>query len=541
VHPPDAGLKSCDRRGTLGGIHLRLIALVLLVAVATFVPLTVPALVPLPAGGSGTFNFELVGHDPLFARGMNAAPALYDHYVYVGSRTDGSPAHQHSGIVVVDVADPAHPTVVGEIGRPTEALLGMTSRELRVWPGQGILIVMNFACSSFIHACVGGADQQLVSGVNGEVANFKFFDIAADPVNPPLLATWQSVDSHFLKQTPHEMFLWVDPANPASRALMYVTSPGGPSQLIVADISSVRTTGVKVLGDWGGQRDAGLGEPTYLGTIPPGGTGLTGSVLWNQAAGNTPEGRAIFHSLSVTPDGRVGHVAFQGAGYIAIDTSDFANGVAAPRIRLLTPLANRIDYSPPLPPEVHSAVKVPGASVVMLTDEVYPFIPYLIPDGGCPWGWVHFVDITDVAHPALVGDYKTAQNDPSFCPTSLGAGPLVSYTSHNPTVLRDVALVTWHSAGLQAFAPVPGAATPLGAFYPVPLTTVGTEDPALGGGAVTMWSYPIVHNGLVYVVDLRNGLYVLRYTGPHADEVAGVSFLEGNSNLGDAARLEAGL
>ena len=30
---------------------------------------------------------------------------------------------------------------------------------------------------------------------------------------------------------------------------------------------------------------------------------------------------------------------------------------------------------------------------------------------------------------------------------------------------------------------------------------------------------------------------ILRYTGPHADEAAGISFLEGNSNLGDAGRL----
>ena len=55
------------------------------------------------------------------------------------------------------------------------------------------------------------------------------------------------------------------------------------------------------------------------------------------------------------------------------------------------------------------------------------------------------------------------------------------------------------------------------------------------------WSYPIIRNGLIYYVDVANGLYVLRYTGPHADEVAGITFLEGNSNLGDAARLEAEL
>ncbi len=51
------------------------------------------------------------------------------------------------------------------------------------------------------------------------------------------------------------------------------------------------------------------------------------------------------------------------------------------------------------------------------------------------------------------------------------------------------------------------------------------------------WSYPIIRNGLIYVIDIRNGLYILRYTGPHADEVAGIGYLEGNSNLGDAVRL----
>jgi hypothetical protein len=30
---------------------------------------------------------------------------------------------------------------------------------------------------------------------------------------------------------------------------------------------------------------------------------------------------------------------------------------------------------------------------------------------------------------------------------------------------------------------------------------------------------------------------VLRYTGTHTDEVDGISFLEGNSNLGDGGRL----
>ena len=33
-----------------------------------------------------------------------------------------------------------------------------------------------------------------------------------------------------------------------------------------------------------------------------------------------------------------------------------------------------------------------------------------------------------------------------------------------------------------------------------------------------MWSYPIIEDGLIYVVDIRNGLYVLEYHGPYEDE-----------------------
>src|SRR3954470_11536126 len=37
-------------------------------------------------------SFELVGHDPLLNRGMNAAIAVKGDYVYVGYRSDGTKA-----------------------------------------------------------------------------------------------------------------------------------------------------------------------------------------------------------------------------------------------------------------------------------------------------------------------------------------------------------------------------------------------------------------------------------------------------------------
>jgi hypothetical protein len=46
----------------------------------------------------------------------------------------------------------------------------------------------------------------------------------------------------------------------------------------------------------------------------------------------------------------------------------------------------------------------------------------------------------------------------------------------------------------------------------------------------------IIEDGLIYVVDIRNGLYILRYTGPRSEEISNLSFLERNTNLGDAVR-----
>jgi hypothetical protein len=149
--------------------------------------------------------------------------------------------------------------------------------------------------------------------------------------------------------------------------------------------------------------------------------------------------------------------------------------------------------------------------------------------------------------PRILSEYKIFQNTQDFQGSigPFGDDPdteqFTSYSSHNPTLTRNLVFDSWHSGGLQAIdISDPGATSQAGWFSPVPLDSVATEDPALSRGPnkVVMWSYPIVKDGLVYVVDIRNGLYVLRYIGSNAAEVSGISFLEGNSNLGDAVRLD---
>ncbi len=214
---------------------------------------------------------------------------------------------------------------------------------------------------------------------------------------------------------------------------------------------------------------------------------------------------------------------------------------------LITDPANRPIWGNPLPgcrtacPEGHSAVPVPGRPYVLTTDEIYG--TFTDPTFGCPWGWVHMISVTDPAHPQIAGEYKITQDTRAFCgsPADTSATEqFTSFSSHNPTVLPDLALVDWHSGGLQAINIAdPARPAQAGWFSPTPLASVATEDPALSRGPdkVVLWSYPIIRNGLIYVIDIRNGLYILRYTGPHAGQVQDIHFLEGNSNLGDAVRL----
>ena len=467
---------------------------------------------PVPGMSS---NFTLVGHDPLYDRGMNAAMANYDHYMYIGNRTDAAGAHaaNHPGVLVVDIANPASPQNVGEIPQPAELTAGYTSRELRVWPQQKALMVIYFGCSSILHAC---ASQSDITGLQ-PLQQVSFFDLSKNPANPTLLATYKP------STTPHEMFLWLDPVNSA-RAFMYWTSPNNSTDsLVVTDISQWRT-GV-------------FPEVARFTEIPA-----------FQAA--NIDGTAYdlrLHSLSVTPDGRRAYLAHLGGGFLMLDTSDIARGAATPTLRAITPAANRAYWDNQ---GAHSSVKIPGKPYAITTEEKYGkgvVLNQAFGDGlgGCPWGWMRVIDIHDETKPKIVAEYKLPQNDAGFC---AGADTFTqnytSYASHNPTVTPNVAFVTWHSGGLQAISiSNPLKPAQAGYFLPTPEAIVGQEDPALNFGPdqnnkVTAWSYPIIRNGLIYFVDIRNGLYVVKYTGPGAAGVSRIKFLEGNSSAGDAARLD---
>jgi hypothetical protein len=479
-------------------------------------------------------NFTLVGANPLFGRGMNAAAAAFNQYIYVGNRTDASARcgsgdpradttgidscpHPHPGVLVVDTANPSSPTVVGEFGEEFASgeNLGQTSRELRVWPQQKLLMVMYFRCSSAIHACPASPDTWRI----------RFFDLS-DPVHPKLVSTYVP------STKPHEMYLWIDPKKP-SRALLWISTPTRSADpevanLVITDISRARE---------GAFTEIAKGQ-------------------WNQLfpgaedAANYDNDLSL-HSMTPSFDGKRTYLAYLRGGFGVLDTSKIANDqVPAGTVESLN---DDLITTPPFPTwgtgaqcaghtaagcaESHSAVPLPGRPFAITIDEVYG--TFTLPSFGWPWGWLRTWSVAQPRQPRQLSEYKILQNTQAYTPAP-GENEFNSYSSHNPTPTRNLVFDSWHSGGEQAIdVSDPSQPVQAGWFAPTPLSAVANEDPALSRGPNknVMWSFPIIRNGLIYVLDVRNGLYVLRYTGTRAGEAGGIGFLEGNSNLGDAGRL----
>jgi hypothetical protein len=452
-------------------------------------------------------RFKEVGHEPLMNRGMNSALAVNDDYVYIGSRTDGGHEGQpQGGILVVDASRPHRPRVVAG---PFDPIPGESTRELRMWRSQDVLIVLNTNC---------GVGDQLHHCTQSSISNIRFYDVSRRNAENPQLLNEFKVDTH-------EFFLWEDPQDP-DRALIFAgnaagtcgTRGGAPScPFSVWDISGVPD---------------GQAPVTLF-------SGLHGYTRFPAAPAPVQKPTGGLHSLTISNDGTRAYFALLTGGFGIVDTSDFANGTPAPQPRLVTLNESR----PVWPgPGAHSAVKLWGQDWAWVSDEVYGTATGS--GHGCPWGWTRMVDISEPQAPTVEGDYREPENDPATCAD--WNPPRTSYSAHNPTLTPSLAFSTWHSGGLQALSlDDPARPIQVAEFSPEPLDEVLLEDPRLSSDPdtgrnekVVMWSYVVIQDGLLYMIDLRNGLYVLQYKGPSQQEIKRVEFLDGNSNQGDALCFE---
>jgi hypothetical protein len=176
---------------------------------------------------------------------------------------------------------------------------------------------------------------------------------------------------------------------------------------------------------------------------------------------------------------------------------------------------SRFAFTPPLVAMVgvHSAVPVPNRpsltrgntkkrpAWVVITEE-WPF-------GPCPERGLRIINVESEITPMMVGALAQADSMVDNClaqPKPPGSTIRPMMHAHNPTVLPDLVFVGWLGHGVRA----------IDISNPFNPREVGHARPVPWGDVMT---YPDIHNGLIYVGDNHTGLHVLRYTGPHADEV----------------------
>ena len=96
-------------------------------------------------------------------------------------------------------------------------------------------------------------------------------------------------------------------------------------------------------------------------------------------------------------------------------------------------------------------------------------------------------------------------------------------------MVGSLAFVTWYGGGLQVLdLRQPSQPTRVGVFVPAGTGPAGGSP--YGSYPVQLWSYPVLRAGLLYVTDIRAGLYILRYTGPGAAALDSVRLAQGNAN-----------
>ena len=437
-------------------------------------PLALNAKADTPVTSIGTptayglsHNFQLLGHESFAASGMNSPIAVAGPCVYVGDR--GS----RRGIEIVDASTPTRLKVVGKLA-PTS---GSTQRELRADRDLGILVVMTYS----------------TLGIGDTAGNYlKTYDIR-DCRHPKLLAT---VD--FGARSPHEFFLWKDPKHPG-RALAYITFTLFTPDLMVYDLT----------------------DPTSPALASVYDVGVDQTEKTADAA--TKSGSGYLHSLSVSDDGTRAYMGNWDYGFYVADTSMLANPPVG-GIGLVHPVGvGKVDYGH----NVHGGVKVPGKPYVVMVQE-----DYANAGNGCPFGWLRMGSIKNEGAPQVLGGFKLPENDCARAKKLNG-----TFTAHNQTVFPDLALVPWYSGGLRAVdISNPNRPVEAGAFVPSKGADPDGRDARLyfPGSSVdtftgAMWSYPVVQDGLIYVVDIDQGLFVLRYKGKYASELGRAAFVEGNS------------
>ena len=512
----------------------------------------------IPEGGMAE-NFELVQHLPLndshqyvgnesfgIPRGSNGDITASGDCVYVGSFIGHQPP------LVVDVSNPNNASVVGPVPNATPGV----GNGIEGIEASGDLLVIDQ------RQALGSPELGFEVPEGMPARGLAIYDISDDCRNPELVAR---VD--FGDLTTHTVSLWRDPQN-SDRVLAIESFSDTPSIKAIDLTGCPEDCNPEEVANWD------LGEQTGIES----GT----------------------HEAIMSTDGNRLYVSNYQTGVLMLDSSNLMKSLregvscdpSAPTdtpgqrhcITLMNSDPSSIeDTAPPLSQEWHhTPIKVPGR----------PYLLEISESTGPGWDQENETQLTNNCPGALtrmiyIGEDEYAQDPDADDPATLLRGDLdpetigvfglpeqqlencgpdgwkedtsnlpAWFSPHDAVVFPDIAFVTYYGGGLRA-VDISNPYNPIevGHFFNQPVNevrwasygiqgeTVSRTDsplalrrPAPGQKHMFAFSYPLTHNGMVIYADVHSGLYILNYSGPHAEQVP----QDGNCISGNPGAIEPG-
>ncbi|MEJ6011346.1 hypothetical protein [Novosphingobium aquae] len=329
-----------------------------------------------------------IGHDSIRGRDTNVQLAWVDHCAYVSSTAGpfpiigtlkGDPAL--TGVAVIDVSNPRKPKTVKLLrdrgsAASLEVLHAVTAK------GRKVLIA---------GAYHGGAHAAGTSGAkeHDPAAQGAWLDVydVSDCANPKLMSEveWPE-NSHSARLSPDGRLVYGTNLSP-------FTGSGG---IQVMDISD-------------------LAKPHFLGKF--GATKADGSTFEfaSHEVSFSPDGRRMYAGVNASLGGDLNigikllppsqkSLGPDGGGVYIFDNTDFVEGRADPKLRLLGTMPGG---------GWHSVVpaRIGGVNYLVGGAEL----------GACPGTWPRITNIADEKRPFLAGEFKLAMNQQANCPVPTAA------------------------------------------------------------------------------------------------------------------------
>jgi hypothetical protein len=326
---------------------------------------------------------RVVGHDPISGRDSNVQLSWVDHCAYVSSTAGpfpllGTPKGDPAliGVAVIDVRDPQHPTTTALL-RDHGSIGALETMHAVSAAGRKILAAGAYHGGSNTAGTTGSGHDPAASP-----AWLDIYDLS-DCAHPKLTAEVQwPENSHTVRVSPDGRFVYGTHMSP-------FTGKGG---IQVMDISD-------------------MAHPRFVGKF--GATRVDGTTFEFAAheLSFSADGRRVYAGVnsSLSDDFNKGmklmppskqSLGVDGGGVYIFDNSDFVDGRADPKLRLIGAVAGAGWHSI-LPANIGGTPYLVGGAEL----------------GACPGTWPRITNIADERKPFVAGEFRLAMNHAENCPT----------------------------------------------------------------------------------------------------------------------------